>query len=333
MSIGDVYSTSKELKVSVPQGSCAGPSLFNVYSSTVVNSIPKGISISGFADDHSLQKAFRAGDVSDEQKSVNEIESCLVKVGTWMSENRLKMNAQKTELIFLGSRQQLKKCVTSNINVIDDKVERTKVTKYLGTWLDENLSFAKHATMKCKAAMWNIHKIRNIRSYLDKSTCESLVASLVTPHLDYVNGLLIGAMDTVIGKYQRVQNIAAKLILNRSKTDSATKARYELHWLPIKARIKYKILLLVFKCLHNMAPKYLENLLVINNREGLARNLRSNDAVTLIVPHVKNKTFAARSFSVQGPIWWNGLPASLRNHTTLEHFKTGLKTHLFKIYY
>ena len=66
VSIGNVYSTSKELKVSVPQGSCAGPSLFNAYSSTLVNSIPKGISIIGFADDHSLQKAFRAGDVTDE---------------------------------------------------------------------------------------------------------------------------------------------------------------------------------------------------------------------------------------------------------------------------
>ena len=162
------------------------------------------------------RRLFRAGDVTDKQRSVNEIESCLIKVGTWMNENRLKMNAQKTELIFLGSRQQLKKCETSGIKVIDEKVERTKVTKYLGSWLDENLSFAKHATMKCKAAMWNIHRIRNIHSYLDKSTCESLVVSLVTPHLDYGNGLLIGATDTVIGKFQRIQNIAAKLILNRS---------------------------------------------------------------------------------------------------------------------
>ena len=223
MSIGNVYSTSKELKFSVPQGSCAGPSLFNAYSSTLVNSIPKGINISGFEDDHSLQKAFRLGDVTDEQRSVNEIESCLIKVGTWMNENRLKMNVQKTKLIFLGSRQQLKKCETSGIKVIDEKVERTKITKYLGSWFDENLRFAKHATMKCKAAMWNIHRIRNICSYLDKSTCESLVVSLVTPHLDYGNGLLIGATDTVIGKYQRFQNIAAKLILNIFKTDSTTK--------------------------------------------------------------------------------------------------------------
>ena len=134
-------------------------------------------------------------------------------------------------------------------------MERSKVTKYLGSWLDEKLSFVKHVTMKCKAAMWNIHRIWNIQSYLDKSTCETLVASLVAPHLDYGNGLLIGATDTIRRKYQRIQNMVAKLILNRSKTDSATKAHYELHWLPIRVRIEYKILLLVFKCLHSMAPK------------------------------------------------------------------------------
>ena len=82
-----------------------------------------------------------------------------------------------------------------------------------------------------------------------------------------------------------------------------------------------------------MAPKYLENLLSINNREGIARNLHSNEAVILIVPYVKNKTLAACTFSVQGPIWWNRLPASLRNQETLENFKTGLKTHLFNVFY
>ena len=79
-----------------------------------------------------------------------------------MNENRLKGNVQKMELILLGSRQELVKCDTISISVIDDKVVRNEVTKYLGLWLDENLNFMKHATMKCKAAMWNIHRIRKI---------------------------------------------------------------------------------------------------------------------------------------------------------------------------
>ena len=90
VNIGEAYSNLKELNVSVPWGSYAGPSLFNAYSSTLVNCIPKGISISGFVGDHSLQKVFQAGDKIDELRAVNEIESCLRDVGTWMNENRLK---------------------------------------------------------------------------------------------------------------------------------------------------------------------------------------------------------------------------------------------------
>ena len=62
VNIGDAYSNLKELNCSVPQGSCARPSLFNAYSSTLANCIPKEISISGFLDDHSLQRVFQAGD-------------------------------------------------------------------------------------------------------------------------------------------------------------------------------------------------------------------------------------------------------------------------------
>ena len=72
------------------------------------------------------------------------------------------MNVQKMELMFLGGRQQLKKYETIGISLIDDKVDRTKITKYLGSWLDDNLNFMKHATMKHKAVMGNIHRIRNI---------------------------------------------------------------------------------------------------------------------------------------------------------------------------
>ena len=79
-----------------------------------------------------------------------------------MNENRLKMNVKKMELMLLGSRQQFMKCDTIGISVTNDKVVRNKDIKYLGSWLDENLNFMKHVTMKCKVAMWNIHRIRNI---------------------------------------------------------------------------------------------------------------------------------------------------------------------------
>ena len=104
----------------------------------------------------------------------------------------------------------------------------------------------------------------------------------------------------------------------------------ELHWLPIRQRISYKILILTYKCLHDEAPEYLKDLIVILNptRPGLRSG--STTAAWLLIPKTKYKTFAHRLFSVAAPTLWNSLPGNLRLSDTLDSFKKNLKTFLFK---
>ena len=142
-----------------------------------------------------------------------------------------------------------------------------------------------------------------------------------------MNGILIDLPDTDYKKLQHIQNIAAKLVMQRAKTDSATECLKTLHWLPIKYQIKHKIATLVYKSLHQLAPQYLQNLikLEINNH---GRSIRStNNYKTLHIPRVKRKTFANRSFSIQGPKLWNMLPNEIRSAKTVEEFKKKLKTY------
>ena len=89
--------------------------------------------------------------------------------------------------------------------------------------------------------------------------------------LDYANALYFGLPDIGVKKLQRVQNIAARLILRKTNHDSITECLRELHWVPIRAQIDFKILVLVYKCLWGNAPKYLKNLITLNpvNRQGL----------------------------------------------------------------
>ena len=105
-----------------------------------------------------------------------------------------------------------------------------------------------------------------------------------------------------------------------------------LHWLPIKARIDFKILTLVHKFLSGDAPGYLIDLLVPLgvNHEGL----RSDNVVKcLLIPRTYWKTFVDRSFSVYGPKRWNQLPHELRATENLEEFKAKLKTYLFNNFF
>ena len=121
----------------------------------------------------------------------------------------------------------------------------------------------------------------------------------------------------------------AKLVLNRSKYDSSKQALYDLHWLPIKARIDFKILTYMYNCTVGNAPLYLKELL---NNQVSKRNLRSSQssAFSYVVPFNKNKTFSDRSFSTVGPKLWNELPLLIRQSKSLDIFKQQLKTFFFE---
>ena len=133
---------------------------------------------------------------------------------------------------------------------------------------------------------------------------------------------------------QKIQNYAARLILKRDWKSSARACLCELHWLPIRLRIHFKIAMLVYKCLNNSAPKYLQNLLAEEIETQKRSSLRSNSEFKkLKVPFCQRKTFAERSFSVCGPVVWNALPSDIRASENISVFKKKLKTHYFRIAY
>ena len=257
-------SSERSLEFSVLQGSCGGPVLYSVYASSLQTEISVSVRLNAFADDHSLNYAFKANNREQEVETMNCLEKC------------------------------------------------------------------KHQIdMKCHTAMFNLQKIRRISPVLTMDACWTLVFGLVTSHVDYANALYIGLPDCDIAKHQHVQNAAVKLVLNKTKYDSATEALKELHWLPIRFRIIHKLLTLVHKSLKGNAAKYLQELLHKHQpgRDGLRS---SNDpGIALTGQRTKCKTFGDRSFTVAGPRLWNSLPHNIRSIDNLDSFKTKLKTHLF----
>ena len=88
------------------------------------------------------------------------------------------------------------------------------------------------------------------------------VHSLVTSHVDYCNALLLGVPDYKIKRLQRMHNIAARIVERRPHDHDIDAVLQSLHWLPVKSRILFKTLLLVYKCENGLAPEYLSSLLV-----------------------------------------------------------------------
>ena len=130
---------------------------------------------------------------------------------------------------------------------------------------------------------------------------ETLVLGIVMSHLDYCNAIPCFLLNTDISRLQAIQNMCAKLVKETTKYTSNEEVLYQLHWLPVQQRIKFKNLTLVHKCINCKAPTYLENLLIHHpcTRQGL----RSQSMVKrLVIPRVHRSTFAARSFSHVGPL-------------------------------
>ena len=124
---------------------------------------------------------------------------------------------------------------------------------------------------------------------------------------------------------QRIQNMLARVFTcSRSRSSSAPLLKH-LHWLPVTARIHFKIALLTFKSLHTISPSYLSSLI---RPYVPSRALRSSSAQRLCVPHVSS-VFGSRGFRSAGPAIWNSLPLSVTPCSTIYTFKKQLKTHLF----
>ena len=329
--IHDTQSQPAQLDFSVPQGSICGPVLYNVYASTLNQHIENfNISIMGYADDHSVYDSFHANSRDEENLTITNLENCLAEINDWMKKNRLKMNTEKTEFILFGNRVQINKCHTSSIKVTDSVVPKTQILKYLGVHLDDSLNLKKHIVEKCRIAARNIHFIKQVRCYLTIQSTQQLVQSLVVSHLDYANSLYVRLPACTTEPLQRIQNMAAKLVLNLRKYDSSTEAIYRLHWLPVVYRCKYKVACLVHRTISGNSPAYLQELLV--EKPKPTRNLRSScdDGFKLDVPYNKLRTFADRSFSVAAPEIWNELPINMRDQTDFNKFKSELKTYYFK---
>ena len=316
----------------VPQGSCLGPILFIMYASRLFHVVKSYLpNVHGYADDTQLYLSFQPGLSMSQDNAVQAMEACISDVRSGMINHHLKLNDEKTEFIIIGSRQQLAKVNIDHINVGTSDIRPVGSVRNLGLWFDRSMTMSSHFGKVCSKAFRGLYNIRQIRKFLSEDSTKTLIHAFVTSHLDYCNSLLYGIPKYQLDRLQRVLNAAARLTCYVPRFNHITPTLMELHWLPVKFRIHFKVALLVFKSLHGLAPPYLSELIQVKSEGRYA--LRSQDKMLLNVPRTTCKTFGDRSFAVSAPKLWNELPLALRHCQSLVAFKNGLKTFLFKLAY
>ena len=265
---------------------------------------------------------------SDEDKSIASLEKCIHDVKIWMNTNKLKLNDSKTELLMCQNSRNTKEESPVQMNVNDNIIEASHKVKNLGVLLDSNLTMSAQIGHLVQSMYFQLHKIASIRKFLTESATKTLVTTLILSRLDYCNSLLSGISKDKLSKLQVVQNHAAKLVKQKKKADHVTPLLIDLHWLPVKERIDYKIALICYKCFTDTAPDYLKDLIQTYTPTRALRS--SSDKFMLKKPTTNYKMYGERSFSYYGPLIWNDLPLSIRSAQTVSSFKKRLKHYLFK---
>ena len=264
---------------------------------------------------------------SNRRVALDQLELCIDDVLRWNTQNGLKCNPSKTEVIHFYSRYMPSDSI-SHLRVGTAIIEPVNEVRDLGITLDSTLTLRTHINNICRSGSLSLHELSKIRKFLSQKDTERVVHAFISSKLDYCNGLFYGLPSSEIQKLQRLQNAAARLITRTKKSDHITPVLINLHWLPIEHRVIFKLLLCTYKALHGLAPDYLANLLTFYKPVRTLRSSRSNN---LSVPRSRTSTYGDRTFACVSPRLWNQLPDFIRYSETLDSFKARLKTHLFKI--
>ena len=239
--IGNAISKPVILDYSVPQGSVLGPQWFTIYTSPVRDIILKyNLNYHVYADDTQLYITFKSSQ-EPADSCITTLEKCIQEIRSWMRQNFLKLNDEKTEFLLFGSRQQLSKVSLPFITIGDSQITPSSQARNLGVIFDSTMTLKPHISNIVRVSSFHIRNISRIRKYmyLNQSAAEQIIHAFVTSRLDNGNALFYGLPQNQISRLQHIQNTAARVVTLSRKSCHITPILKELHWLPVSQRIVF----------------------------------------------------------------------------------------------
>ena len=256
------------------------------------------------------------------------LQECLLEIKLWAKSNCLKLNDSKTKVMCLSSKN-CRLVKPKSVNIMGETVAVEKTVKYLGVWLDENLSMSKQVSSLCSQGYLTL---RNLWHMSSKVTSISLRTKLVNTNimskLNYCNAVYVGLPKKQLQRLDKLLKSSARFIFRicgrkNLQNISITPYLQKLKFLPMQYRSQFKINLLVYKSLNDQGPSYLKSLLKLHKPLRVTR--KDKDLTWLDKVPIDKLNDRNRSFSHVAPDTWNRLGLEIRESTSVSSFKSKLK--------
>lgn len=247
---------------------------------------------------------------SDVDSLLQTTTKCVNAVADWMSANRLQLNCDKTEFMWLTTARNQHRLPPSGPLIGSTVFPPSSSVRDLGVFTDQELTMRTHVQRTASRCFATLRQLRSIRRCVPTSFFQSLVSALVLSRLDYCNSLLIDLPSTLLQRLQSVQNAAARLIYNLRRCDHISEALISLCWLRVPERIMFKVAMLTYRALHGTAPPYLASFTCVADMPH-RHKLRSASTEQIDVPFFRLSTVGGRAFPVAGAKVWNSLPTDV----------------------
>jgi len=253
----------------------------------------------------------------------------LEKITQWFNKNKLSLNVSKTKFIQFNSYNSTSSNIPIRMNNID--IESASVIKFLGVYLQNDLSWNIHINEKAKQVSKTIGCLSRLKNFFPKDTLLTIYRSLIEPHLTYS----ILAWGTAPKK-----NLNRLCILQKRAIRIINKSKYNSHTDPIFKKFKCLKLNDLFslhccklyhKKLNRKIPEYHQNLLLTREEQNFTRLTRQNENV-YIFPIATQTDKARLNYTVGNT--WNNLPKELKDYSIKSYstFMRKIKQHYFSNY-
>ena len=241
-----------------------------------------------------------------------------------MTSNQLRLNIAKSKCMLLHSSRR-KNLPPLQLNYNSQDIEQVQKFKFLGLWINENLTWDDHVSSIVLKVSKKINLLRHLSWVLPKCVLIQFCSSYILPCFDYADVIWNGCIVECCTKLERLQNYAARIILHRKRSDSATAMKSQLGWESLSNRRKLHILTMTHRTVNGLLPSYLGNLFT---RTNSVHSHHTRDSHTRLYVPAGKTNYVHKSTVATALTLWNALPHSIRSLKSSSNFKVAAKNYL-----